>query len=74
MEHFLLGRCFIYETENKKGKGINRQQKCKKERDIWRDNGNENTMDRRRETDQLRIDQVMPRSPCVWVALLRVVM
>ena len=28
----------------------------------------------KRETDQLRIDQVMPRSPCVWVALLRVVM
>ena len=47
---------------------------AKKERDIWRDNGNENTMDRRRETDQLRIDQVMPRSSCIWVALLRVVM
>ena len=58
-------------TQKEMGMDTHGQQK---ERDIWRDNENENTMDRRRETDQLRIDQVMPRSSCIWVALLRVVM
>ena len=29
---------------------------------------------KKRETDQSGIDQTMPRSPCDWVTLLRVVM
>ena len=36
-------------------------------------NGKEMTMVGKRETDQSEIDQIMPRSPYDWVALLRVV-
>ena len=41
-------------TQNKIGMD---SKSVKRERDIGRENENENTMDRRRETDQLRIDQ-----------------